>query len=103
PALALVEPTWLQELGVVEPGHLRRDLVAEVGIRLEDDRSFGDAFHARGRMRDLHLLRAVVALRPADAPGVEQIRLDRVRGEQLEQAVALQAVWEWEERVRPRD
>src|SRR5436309_12138564 len=101
--LAVVEPARLEELGVVEPWYRARDLVAEVGIRLEGDRSFGDALHARRRVRDLDLLRAVVAVASADAAGVEQVRLDRMRGEQLEQPIALQTMGEREERVRARD
>src|SRR5438034_247659 len=103
PVLAFVEPARLEELGVVEPWYPARDLVAEVGIRLEGDRSFGDALHARRRVRDLDLLRAVVAVPSADAAGVEQVRLDRMRGEQLAQPIALQTMGEREARVGARD
>src|SRR5215210_4253951 len=48
--LLLVEPPRLQDLGVVDPRHRRRDVVAEVGVALPLDRALRDTLDDRGRV-----------------------------------------------------
>ena len=64
-------------------------MVAEVGVALPLDRALGDPLDDRRRVLDPHLLRALVVLGAADAPGVQHEDLERVLREQLEEAVAL--------------
>src|SRR5262249_37288263 len=89
-----VEPLGLEDFDVlgVDARHRRRDQVPEVRILGPLDRPLGDALHDRRRVLDPDLLRALVLLGAADAPGVHQIDLERVLLEQLEEAVALQVV-----------
>ena len=103
PALTLVETARLEQLDVVDPRHRLGHQVAEVLVLGERDAALGDPLHAGRRVRDLQLLGTVVVVLAADATGVQQVRLDRMRREQLQDAIALQPVREREERVRPGD
>src|SRR5688572_13082765 len=103
--LRLVEPARAQDglvLGV-DPGNVPGDLVAEVGILFPLDRALRDPLDDRGRVLDPHLPRALVRHGPADTPRVHEEDLERVLGEQLEEAVALEVVRHGEERVRAGD
>src|SRR5512132_4154178 len=101
--LPLVEAAGLQELDVVEARHRFGHLVAEVLVLRPRDRTLGDALHARRGVRDLDLLRAFVVVAAPNPPRVQQVGPDRVRREQLEDPVALQAVRQREEGVRAGD
>ena len=103
PAGALVQLPGLQHLVVVDARHRGRDEIAEVGIALPLDRPVGDALDDRRRVLDSHLLRPLVLVAPADAPGVEDVDLERMLLEQLEEAVPLQVVRHREEGIRARD
>src|SRR6478672_4291698 len=105
PALLGVEQSRLQDvpIGGLDARHLRGDLVTEVGVRLPLDRALGDALHDGGRVRDAHLQRALVRLGAADPARVQQVHGDRIAGQQLEEAVALEVVAHREERVRAGD
>src|SRR6266540_5778642 len=100
---ALVEPARLEDVGVVDAWNRRGDEIPEVGISLPPDGAFGDSLHDRGRVRDAHLLRALLLVRPADATRVQQVHLERMLLEQLEEAVALEVVRHRKERVRSRN
>ena len=102
PPLGFVETPRLQLLDVVEAGDRGGHLVAEIRVLLEHDRALRDAGDARGGVRDPQLLGPVVAVLAADPSGIQEVGLDRVRGQQLQQAVALQTVGQREERVRSR-
>src|SRR5919106_6367151 len=104
-ALRLVELARAQHRLVLalDAGNAAGDLVAEVRIGLPLDRPLGDALDDRGGVLDPHLARALLRLRPAHAARAHEVDAERVLGEQLEEAVALQVVREREERVRARD
>src|SRR3954453_11908072 len=89
-------------VGVLDTGHLSRDLIPEVRILGPLDRALGDALDDRRRVLDPHLLRALDVLRPANAPGVHQVHVEVVVAHQLEKAVALVVVIVGPERVRAR-
>src|SRR3954447_911894 len=89
-------------VGVLDPGHVSRDLVAEVRVLGPLDRALGDALDDRRRVLDPHLLRALDVLRTAYAAGVHQVHVEVVVAHQLEEAVALVIVVVGPERVRTR-
>src|SRR2546423_11122686 len=77
-ALAVVQPPRLQELDVVDAGHVLRHLVAELRLVGPLDRILGDGPDDRGAHGDLDLLGAIVVLAAADPPSVHQEHLDGV-------------------------
>jgi hypothetical protein len=73
----------------------------EVSVLPERDRLLGDPLHARRRVGDLDLLGSFVPLPSSDAARVQQIRLDRMRREEVQETISLESVGEGEERIRP--
>src|SRR3954470_9008882 len=104
-ALRLVELLGTQEgrVGVLDAGHLRGDLVAEVRVLGPLDRALGDALDDRRRVLDADLLGSLALVGAADASRVHEVDVEPVLAHQLEEAVALVVVVVGPERVRAGD
>ena len=89
--------------GSSRSGQRHGDLVAEIRIGLPLDGALGDRLDDGARVRNRHLLAALVLVLAADAAGVEQVDLEVAAVHELQEAISLLLVTEREERIGAGD